>query len=174
MRLGVYILIGLFAVWTVVQVAGAFHGTSEKGDPGKLLYQVSLFQMELLGSYLHDTDKTAAAAGSLNELKQVLYSASFTHEHLVMAYGEDQLTPLQSLGQLQQYLIRLQIGGQRPLKPDESQTLLEVNKQYNELFDAYGKLFSSGGSVIGSQNDRLVKADKAISELLKKKLFTTP
>jgi hypothetical protein len=143
---------------------------SERQDAGKLLYQVSLFQMELLGSFLHDLDQMQGTEG-LDLLRQAIYTANFTHEHLVLAYGEEELTPLSGLTQLMQYVVRLQIGGQRPLKAEEAQTLDQVRKHYDDLYDAYGKLMSPDHEIISSQNDRLLKTDKAMTELLRKKLL---
>ncbi|MBE1443496.1 S-adenosylmethionine decarboxylase [Paenibacillus sp. OAS669] len=165
-----YAILVFFVVWPVYQIIGMIGAHSEKQDAGKLLYQVSLFQMELLSSYLHDIEKVKDTEG-LNPLRQAIYTANFTHQHLVLAYGEDQLTPLESLSQLMQYVLRLQIGGQRPLKGEEVQALLEVRKQFDDLYDAYGKLLSSRGDVVGSQNQRLQKDDKMVNELLRKKLL---
>jgi hypothetical protein len=70
-----------------------------------------------------------------------------------------------------QYVVRLQIGGPRPLKTEEAQTLDQVRKQYADLYDAYGKLMSSTNKIDSSQNDRLIKIDKAMTDLLRKKLL---
>ncbi|WP_028547658.1 hypothetical protein [Paenibacillus sp. UNC451MF] len=165
-----YVILAFLIVWPVYQIIGMVSEHSEKQDAGKLLYQVSLFQMELLSSYLHDTDKVKDTE-SLNPLRQAVYTANFTHQHLVLAFGENSLTPLESLSQLMQFVIRLQIGGQRPIKSDEVQALLEVRKQFDDLYDAYGKLLSSRGDIIASQNQRLQKDDKAMTDLLRKKLL---
>jgi hypothetical protein len=168
-KLGLYIFLLLLVAWPVYQVYGAVQGFSERQDAGKLLYQVSFFQMELLGSFLQNIDKTKDTDG-LNSLRQAIYTANFTHEHLVLAYGVKELTPLQSLPQLMQYVLRLQIGGQRALRPDEAQTLLEIRRLFSELYEAYGRLLSSSYKIIGSQNTVLIKADKAVLDLLHKKM----
>lgn len=164
-----YVILMFLVIWPVYQIYEMATGHGEKEDAGKLLYQVSLFQMELLGSFMQDVEKKDT--GALNDLRQAVYTANFTHEHLVLAYGTDHLTPLTGLSQLMQYVIRLQIGGNRPMKADESQAMLEVRRQFAELYDAYGKLLSSHNDIVSSQNDRLIKADKAIQELLRKKLL---
>lgn len=169
-RWALYLILMFFIVWPVYQIIGMVSAHTEKQDAGKLLFQVSLFQMELLSSYLHDIDKVKDTE-SLNPLRQAVYTANFTHQHLVLAYGEDVLTPLDSLSQLMQFVLRLQIGGQRPLKTDEVQALLEVRKQFDDLYDAYGKLLSSRNEIVASQNQRLQKDDKAVTELLRKKLI---
>jgi hypothetical protein len=164
-----YMLLLFLLAWPMYQIYGLMHGYSEKQDAGKLLYQVSLFQMELLGSFLQNIDKTKDTEG-LNSLRQAIYTANFTHEHLVLAYGDKELTPLKGLPQLMQYVLRLQIGGQRALKSEEAQTLLEIRKLFSDLYEAYVKLLSPSYTIIGSQNVALIKADKAINELLLKKM----
>lgn len=165
-----YIVIAFFVVWPVYQIASMVGGQSETEDAGKLLYRVSLFQMELLNSVLHDVDKAKDTA-ALNSLRQAVYTASFTHQQLVLAYGDRKLTPLDGLTQLMQYLLRLQIAGQRSLKSEETQALVECRRMFAELYDAYGKLMSSSGGIVSSQNDRMVKTDKEMAGLLRKKLL---
>jgi hypothetical protein len=162
-----YFIVAILIMWPVVQITQLLAGDDRREDADKLLYKVSAFQMELLSSYLQDTAKTRDTE-SLTALRQSLYTAHFTHDHLVLAYGESNLTKLESLNQLMQYILRLQIGGQRPLKSDELQALAEVNKQFTELYDAYTKLLS-GSDIASSQNTRLEKVDQSITELLKKK-----
>ncbi|MCR8629620.1 S-adenosylmethionine decarboxylase [Paenibacillus radicis (ex Xue et al. 2023)] len=166
-----YVFLLLAGCWSLYQINSLIMGShTEKQNAGKLLYQVSLFQMELLGSFLHDANQSQGTEG-LDMLRQAIYTANFTHEHLVLAFGEDELVPLKGLTQLMQYVVRLQIGGQRPLKADESQTLEQVRKQYADLYDAYGKLMSTDHKIVSSQNERLIKTDKAMTELIKKKLL---
>ncbi|TDF97616.1 S-adenosylmethionine decarboxylase [Paenibacillus piri] len=169
-KLYIYVLLLFLVVWPVYQIVGMLGGHAEKQNAGKLLYQVSMFQMELLGSFLNDVNQMQGTGG-LDLLRQAVYTANFTHEHLVLAFGEDRLTPLNGLTQLMQYVVRLQIGGQRPLKADEAQTLEQIRKQYADMFDAYGKLMSPSYSIVSAQNDKLMKADKAMTELLRKKLL---
>jgi hypothetical protein len=168
-KLILYMLLVLLLAWPVYQIYGMVLGFTEKQDPRKLLYQVSYFQMELLGSFLQNIDKTKDTEG-LNSLRQAIYTANFSHEHLVLAYGSKELTQLQGLPQLMQYILRVQIGGQRALRADEAQTLLEIRKLFADLYDAYGRLLSSSYTIIGSQNTALIKADKAIVELIHKKM----
>ncbi|MCS7458750.1 S-adenosylmethionine decarboxylase [Paenibacillus doosanensis] len=169
-KLTLYLIVAVLIVWPLYQITAMIGSRSEKQDAGKLLYQVSLFQMELLSSYLHDIEKVQDTEG-LSPLRQAIYTADFTHQHLVLAFGESELSPLGGLSQLMQYVIRLQIGGQRPLKADEAQTLTDARKLFDDLYDAYGKLLSSRDEIVSSQNQRLQKDDKAIVELLRKKLL---
>ncbi|SFK70410.1 hypothetical protein SAMN03159341_101176 [Paenibacillus sp. 1_12] len=164
-----YLLLIFLLGWPLYQIYAMMQGQSEKQDAGKMLYQVSLFQMELLSSYLQNVDK-AKDTESLNTLRQAVYTANFTHDHLVLAFGNQSLTPLAGLPDLMQYILRLQVGGQRPLRSDEVQTLVEVHKQFNVYFDAYGKLLSSHLEINSSQSALMTKADQTISEMLRKKM----
>ncbi|NHN30121.1 S-adenosylmethionine decarboxylase [Paenibacillus agricola] len=166
--IGSMLLIALIA-WIGYQIHGMGQDAVEKQDAGKLLYQVSLFQMEILGGYLYNMDKVKDTE-SLNPLQQAIYTATYTHGQLVLAYGTKDLAPLPGLSELMQFMLRLQVGGQRPLKSDEVQTLMEVRKQFSILFDAYSKLLSSYDEMNSSQNASMAKADKAIMELLRKKM----
>ncbi|UUZ84384.1 hypothetical protein LJK88_12185 [Paenibacillus sp. P26] len=165
-----YAFVGVLIAWPLIQTIHLLGKDAPVERADKLLYQVSLFQMELLGSYLQTGNKSQNT-DALNALRQAVYSAQYTHEHLVMAYGESKLAKLESLPSLMQYILRLQVGGARRLKPEEAAVLGDVNRQFADLYDAYGKLLSSGGDIVESQNIRLEKADKSITDLLKKKLL---
>jgi hypothetical protein len=155
--------------WSLFQIYGMGHSSIEKQNAGKLLYQVSLFQMEILGGFLYNVDKMKDTE-SLNPLQQAVYTATYTHAQLVLAYGADDLAPLPGLSELMQYMLRLQIGGQRPVKADEVQTLIEVRKQFSLMFDAYSKMLNSFNEIDSSQSDLMAKADKVIMDLLRKKM----
>lgn len=166
----VWPLLGLLVFMPVYQLSGLLHAKESRQDAAHLLYQVSLFQMELFNSYLQDP-AALQDTSRLNVLKQAAYSASYAHEKLVMAMGEDQLTSLRSLPRLMQYILRLQIGGNRPLKPEEIGTLREAGEYSRQMYDVYSHLLSSGDAVYSSQNNELKKLDREMDELLGKKLL---
>ncbi|MFC5447282.1 hypothetical protein [Paenibacillus aestuarii] len=167
----IYSVVLFLIIWPIYQVIGMLGGHKEEHDAEHLLYQVSLFQMELLNSYLGEVGKIKTT-DELNEAKQALYSASYTHERLVLAAGgKEYLTSLSSIDQLMQYIQRLQIGGERALKPEETQLLQEVAKQYQTMYGIYEKLMASDGAVISSQNEKLAQTDTALAALIHKKLL---
>ena len=169
-KLLVYGIVLFLLLWPAVQIYDSLHSRPEKQDAVHLLYQVSLFQMELLNRCLQE-GSSVKDTGELNAWKQALYAASYTHERLVLAVGEEELTPLNSLQQLMQYMLRLQIGGERPLKPEELRTLEEAGKQFSGMYDAYQKLFASGSRIMTSGNEELKKGDASLSEFMRKKLL---
>ncbi len=128
-----------------------------------------MFQMEMLNSYLLEAPRMKGTH-ELTNTKQALFTVMYTHERLVLAAGDGGLNPLASLSSLMQYIEKLQMGGERLLKPDELQVLGEAAKQFAQMYDGYGKVLDSRDSVISSQNDKMAKADKALKELLKKKM----
>ncbi len=163
-----YAIVAVVVLWSALQVA-ELSEREKAGEPAdKMLYQVAYFQMELLGSHLAESAR-ARDTDQLNALRQAVYSASYTHEHLVKVYGKERLARLESLSGLLQYLLRLQVGGTRPLKAEEQAMLAEASKRYAGLFEAYGKLMNDGGRVIGSQNSALKAADTAFAALLDRK-----
>jgi hypothetical protein len=167
------VLYGIFLfllIWPIKLVYDWAHAHGNTEEPIHLLYQVSLFQMELLNSYLNETGKITSTQ-ELDSIKQSLYSAGYTHERLALAVGKDELSPITSINQLMQVVMRLQIGGERPLKTEEIKTLQEASKQFKELYASYEKLISSGGKIVSSQNEKLKKQDADLSELLRKKLL---
>ncbi|MDU0203528.1 MULTISPECIES: S-adenosylmethionine decarboxylase [Paenibacillus] len=166
-----YSIVLFLIIWPIYQLSQMLGHHKEEHDASHLLYQVSLFQMELLMSYLEE----AAQSKTTDELaasQQALYSAGYTHERLVLAAGgSDYLTPMSSMMQLSQYLQRLQIGGERALKPDELQTLKEAGLQYKSMYEVYEKIMASNGDIVSSQNTKLAELDSNLTAFLRKKLL---
>jgi hypothetical protein len=169
-KLGIYILVLLLMIWPVSQLYGWMNNKLEKADATYLLYQVSLFQMELLGSYLQQAAKLQNTT-DLDALKQSLYSAEYTHERLVLAIGKDRLVQMESINQLMQYILRVQIGGQRLLRPEEKQMLQDTAERFQNMYAIYGSLMSSGGSIIASQNEKLRKQDEELGQAIHLKML---
>ena len=152
--------------WPVYQLYGYVVGGPAKQDSTRELYEVSNFQMSLLGSFLNDSAKLHETT-ALDAIKLTAYMADYTHTRLVSVLGSDRLAALESLPALVSYVSGLQIGGNRPLKEQESATLAAVKELFQAMDGAYGKLLSSGGSVIASENSEVGKLDTEITELLR-------
>ncbi|MFK7694192.1 S-adenosylmethionine decarboxylase [Paenibacillus sp. HJGM_3] len=171
MRRGVvWLVVAVLIVWPAYRILHSLGSGDKRYDSTKLLYQVAQFQMELLSSALSESGKIKETE-ELNELRLIVYSANYTHERLVLAMGESKLTALRSLPELLQLLLRYQIGGERPLKPDETDTLNRAAGLFKPIFESYGKLLTSGGEVVGSADDKLHKADEELYAMLHKKLL---
>ncbi|HZG87076.1 S-adenosylmethionine decarboxylase [Paenibacillus sp.] len=152
------------AAATVIQWAGAFGGEEPAADAKRMLYEASLFQVELMSGYTGEAAR-AASTGDLNGLKQAAYSADYTHARLAKALG-GRVPELRSASALMELIIRLQIGGERPLKPEEAEALAEAAPYFAELHDAYAALMDEGGAVNAGAAERLRQADKEIADRL--------
>lgn len=163
--LAMYAIMAILLAWPILQLAEWYGAKREKADAVELLYQVSLFQMELLGGCLNEAGR-AKDTDQLNGLKQAAYSANYAHERLAMALGRESIGKLESVSELLQWVVRLQIGGSRTLKPEELKTLQEAAKLFKPLFEDYGKLTVSGRGFFTSQGEKVKKEDRALAELL--------
>lgn len=162
-------LLAVFVLgWGFYLIMGGVSLQKGKQDASYLLYQVSLYQMQLLSVSIGEVSKLKDT-GQLNALKQAAYSAQYTHERLALAMGKNNLKELQSLQQLLQYILGLQMTGTRGIKADEMKTLQEAGAGLKNITENYGKLLNSAHQVLPSQNEKLEKVDKALVEALKKK-----
>ncbi|MEW9700162.1 S-adenosylmethionine decarboxylase [Paenibacillus sp. SI8] len=170
-KAAIYGIVLFLVIWPIYQVVQMLSSHKEEHDATHLLYQVSLFQMELLNNDLAEAGKAKDTA-ELNAVKQALYSAGYTHERLVLAVGGNEyLTSLNSITQLMQYIQRLQIGGERQLKPEELQLLQDSANQYKAIYQAYEKAMSAKGDMISSQNAKLAQLDAALATAIRKKML---
>src|SRR5690606_13783314 len=115
----VYTLCAVLMLRTMKQLIGLRASKAGgDGDPERLLYEVSLFQLELLHRNAEEAAK-ATSVEQLNELKQAIHITYFTHERLVQAAGSSQLTPLESLNVLMQSVMNLQMRSHSKLEQAE-------------------------------------------------------
>ncbi|MCD1258155.1 S-adenosylmethionine decarboxylase [Paenibacillus athensensis] len=170
-KLLLYAVLALLLAGAVRQLIHVAGSSPETHDAGYLLYQVTLYQIELLNRNAGE----AAAASDTKELtpfKTALGSAAYAHERLALAEGDEtSLTPLDSLPLLQQYVERLQVGGSRPLRGDEQQILQTAAVQLRELYSVYAELMSSSHRTLSSKNDKLRAIDEELGALIRKKLL---
>lgn len=167
-RIAAAAVIAMLLLWSVTQTASVLRSRGAGNEnAARLLYQVSELHIELLGSQLKQASGARTAA-ELEPLKQALYTAAFTHDKLVQAFGEQKLPPLHSLTELSQLMLRLQLGGTRAVKPEEAAMLQEAASLFAEIEHSYGKLLSSGDAVVGSRSKAIAEADEKLVKLLRK------
>jgi hypothetical protein len=161
----------LLIAWPLYQIYREFNAHSEQQNGVHLLYQVTLFQMELLNGAF--TDSAAwTVTQQLNLLKQAAYSVHYTHERFAVIIGADKLTRLQSMSRMMDYIGRLQIGGNRVIAPEEKQAFLEAGKLYKQLYEAYNHLMASNAyNIVPAQNAKVKKQDQMLSDFFSKKLL---
>lgn len=169
-RLFFAICLIVLLIWPAQQLIHFFHGREHKGNATYLLYQVSSFQLELLNSYINDAS-TLTDTDKLDMLKQADYTMGYTYERLQLAVGRKQLTPINSFAKLSQYLMRLQIGGNRTLTSEEKQEFQQVAASFSKLYTDYGHLITDKGRVVRSENHNIQELDQKITASLKQQLM---
>ncbi|WP_442603440.1 S-adenosylmethionine decarboxylase [Paenibacillus sp. KN14-4R] len=164
-----YVLLAILLIWPTFQLfSGGSDSSGHHGNAEKLLYEVSLFQMEILNSQLSNPSRFTQTT-ALDGVKSAVYSVSFTHERLRLAIGENNLADMDGLPQLLQYMMRLQMGAQRPLKSEEMEVFVAASKLVSEMYGNYEKLLTSTGEVVPSQNELLAGNNTKLRKLLQNK-----
>lgn len=165
-RVTLVILVG----WPLYQLYSLIDARMDREDAAKLIYQISVFQMDLLHKAAADSERVQTT-DQLNGLRQAIYTADFTHQRLVLAFGKDKITGLDCLSDWMNLLLRLQVSGSRELRKSERETIRELSEKFEQMYEAYGELLASDGRVVGSKNGDLKKLDHSISELCRKRLM---
>lgn len=157
--------------WPLVQWVSAVNDRSDPYEPVYLLYQVSMFQLELLHNQLEQAAGAVRSEG-LDLLRMSAYSVHYTHERLRLAASpKGELAPLVSVEEMLQYILRLQVGGSRELNDGETAVFAEASERFRALYEAYRTLIGAKGKVIASQNRELERRDRELYELFHQKLL---
>ncbi len=161
----------LFAV-TVFQLVHIKGGTPAKSEDARsLLYQVSLFQVELLSNFLQGAVRSGKTGGHLDALRNAAFSVSYTHERLALAHGEGRVPPLESAAAIMQYVTGLQIGGERSFKKEEAAAVKAASDRMLRIYETYGLLLTKNGEVAASQAKRLKELDQELAAYIKQQLL---
>jgi hypothetical protein len=157
--------------WIFNSLYQLFHTTSEQQNGSHLLYQIALFQIELLNSSLADITNLKSTQ-HLKIIKQAAYSVDYTHERYLISLGSNKTVELYSMKRMMDYILRLQIGGDRPLKPEETQAFVNTGILFKQLYEEYAKLMINPNSgIIASQNAKIHKVDQALVDIFSRKLL---
>ncbi|CAM3501160.1 hypothetical protein [Marinicrinis lubricantis] len=163
-RTFILVVTALVIGYPAYQILTVMDQEEHREDAVLMLYQVSLFQMEMLRGALVDSEN-ARTTSDLEALKQSLYSAGYVHERFRLAVGSGNLGKLDFPERMQQYILRIQIGGERKLEDRELQPFIETSKIYEGMFETYRQLMSSSKEVYRSQNERLQELDQELSNM---------
>ncbi|WP_052339447.1 hypothetical protein [Gorillibacterium massiliense] len=161
-----WLIVLFMAAGTIYQTVDWYRAKTDKPEAERYLYQICLFQMQALASALQQPPE---GAPEMESLKRLVYIARFSHEKLVLTYGEDRVDTLDSLQELLSYLMGAQISG---VPESESGFAGDTNKWrematlYKEISEHYAKLITTGGEVVTTQNDALAKLDREAMKLL--------
>ncbi|MGF7047172.1 hypothetical protein J2T13_001674 [Paenibacillus sp. DS2015] len=133
-------------------------------DAGKMLFEVTHFQMEVLNTSLMEALQ-ASHTEDLNALKLAAYSAHYSHERMVRAYGTDNLQSLSALRKLLDMITQWQIGGNRPLTDNEHELLTKYSTIFAELLPGYTLLLDNNNRIVASQADHIKQIGETLESL---------
>ncbi len=131
-------------IWGTYQIADLRASKAAHQDAARMLFEASSFQIELLSRFLSEA-KGIQSSSQLQALTNAVYSASYVHERFARAFPEGQVDRLESLEKIMQYVLQLQIGGDRRLKEEELARLQRLEPIFAELAAAYARLMTDGG-----------------------------
>ncbi|WP_128896002.1 hypothetical protein [Longirhabdus pacifica] len=160
----------LVVIYPVYQIWDLVQENKQKQYSEKMLYQVSLLQMDWLYRHLQETSQ-ALNSQQLDHLKQAIYMANFTHERFSRAVGSGNVTTLPSLSHMMDFVLRMQMSGHTQLKESEVDAFQKMTETYGALLLVYEQLYASNGEILRSQNDQLNEYDNQISSLLSQLWF---
>jgi hypothetical protein len=152
----------VIAVVPIYQLYGLLREQNQ-ADANRLLYEVSLFQLDLLVRFMNETGQYHGTE-ELDPLKLAAYSAGFAHDRLVAA-TKGRLEPLAGFDRIVHYITGLQIGGRRLLTEKERELFAEAQEPLHRLYEAYGQAVNKRGDVISSMNGKLAEADRQLVAL---------
>jgi hypothetical protein len=165
------LLLSLMLGWTLNSVYHVMHSPAGKQNDSHLLYQIVVFQIEMLNSTFGDIPNLKSTQ-QLTVLKQMAYSVNYTHERFLISLGAKKVVELNSLKRMMDYILRLQIGGDRLLKSEEIQIFVDTSILFKQLYEEYVKLMLDHASgIAASQNTKIHKVDQAITDLFSRKLL---
>jgi hypothetical protein len=157
--------------WSCNTFFDLFQPAKAQQSGSHLLHQVVIFQLELLSGAFTESANLQSTQ-ELNVLKRAAFSVEYTHERFLLSLGSGKAAALHSMTRLLDYILRLQMGGDRLLKPEEIKVLQEVGKLIQQVSQDYAKLMASyEDRVISSENNKIIKTDQAIVELINEKLL---
>jgi hypothetical protein len=167
----IVLLAALMLGWTLNSVYQVVHSPEQKQNDSHLLYQIVVFEIEMLNSTLTDLPNWNNTQ-QLTVLKQMAYAVDYTQERFLISLGAGKLVELNSLKRLMDYIQRLQIGGDRLLKTEEIQVLADTSLLFKQLYEEYIKLMLTNESGIkASQNAKIHKVDQVITDIFSRKLL---
>jgi hypothetical protein len=164
-----FIVVVIVIGWPAIKLMGMVEQRHDPYEATRLLYQVSLFQFELLNSHVRSAS-LSTDSNQLELLKQSAYSVQYTHQRLSMALN-DELEELSGLDEMLEYIMRLQIGGLRLLDDKEAQVFDAAVPVLQRAYEAYKGVLSTKASVIPSKHAELIKADKDLFKIFHGKLL---
>jgi hypothetical protein len=155
--------------WTLNSVYHVIQSPKKQPSDAHLIYQIALLQLEMLNNKLANSPINTE---DLTLLKQAAYAVDYTFERFLISLGTGKANELLALKRMTDYILRLQMGGNRPLRTEEIQTLSDSAILFKQLYDEFTLLMSSeNNGIISSHNTKVHKFDQEIVELFSRKLL---
>lgn len=155
--------------WTLNSVYHVIQSPEKQQNDAHLIYQIALLQFEMLNNKLADSPKNTT---DLTLLKQEAYAVDYTYERFLISLGSSKAFELQALKRMTEYILRLQMSGDRSLKPDETKTFVDAAILFKQLYEEFTKLMiNENNGIIASGNIKVHKLDQQIVELFSRKLL---
>ncbi|QGQ95364.1 hypothetical protein EHS13_10945 [Paenibacillus psychroresistens] len=167
----IILVISLMLGWTLNSVYHVVSSPEQEQSDSHLLYQIAVFQIEMLNSAFVDIPNLKATQ-QLTILKQMAYAVDYTHERFLISIGENKVAELSSLKRMMDYILRLQIGGDRQLKPEEIRIFIDASVLFKQLYEEYAKLMvEDNDGIVAAVNKKIHKDDLAIYNIFSRKLL---
>ncbi len=154
-----YLLLIMLIGWPVVQMYQVYVDVPERENALVMLHQVSVFQLQILNSSTAEAGRVDST-GALDSLQQAVYTAQFAHQRLMMAVGRGEVTEWGALNDFLQYVLSLQITGNRTLMPEEIQVLERMHAYVVAVQPVYKQLITDQGKLHTSVSEELAKLDE--------------
>lgn len=165
----IILIVLLMLGWTLNSVYHVIQSPSKQPSNAHLIYQIALLHIEVLNNKLADSPKNSS---DLTPFKQAAYAVDYTYERFIIALGSSKADELLGLKRMTDYILRLQMGSDRPLKSDEIQAFVDAAILYKQLYDEFAKLMiNENNGIVSSHNAKVHKLDQEIVELFSRKLL---
>jgi len=155
----------IMIIWSMYQLADLYASKAAHQDASRMLFEASSFQIEMMSRFLSEAQGVKSSS-ELDALTNAVYSASYVHERFARAFPDGQVDRLESLEKIMQYVLQLQIGGDRPLKEEELATLHKLEPLFAELAAAYAKLMTDSGKLNRYESGLIRELDNRLLEVL--------
>lgn len=156
----------LLAVLGAYQLVDLYAGKAAHENASRMLFEAANFQIEMMSRFMSEA-KGVRTSGQLNSLKNAVYSAAYVHDRFANSFPAGQIDRLESLDELLQYVLHLQIGGDRPLKEEEREIMLEAEPLLAELAEVYAGLMTEQGKLNRYERGLLRDLDDRLLHVLK-------
>lgn len=156
----------LMIIWGSYQLYDLYASKHTHQNATRMLFEASSFQIELMSRFMSEA-VSARMSSQLDSLRNSVYSAIYVHDRLASAFPAGQIDDLASLKEILQYLLHLQIGGERPLKQEEKSLLNAMDSLCKELAEAYSGMMGTNGKLKRYERGMVKELDDKLLKLLK-------